>query len=70
MKESVHYYAPDISNVQAKIVIEQLKENALITQLSTRNIISRTISKTEVGVVGQFKYNFDVSYNPKSENEK
>jgi len=53
MKESVHYHAPDISNVQPKIVIEQLKENALITELSTRNIISRTISTTEVGGVGQ-----------------
>ncbi|CAI6356952.1 unnamed protein product [Macrosiphum euphorbiae] len=53
MKESVHYHAPDISNVQAKIVIEKLKENALITELSTRNIISRTMSTTEVGVVGQ-----------------
>ncbi|KAF0690939.1 Uncharacterized protein FWK35_00038447, partial [Aphis craccivora] len=47
MIESVHYHAPDISNVQAIIVIEQLKENALITELSTRNIISRTISTTE-----------------------
>ncbi|KAE9521892.1 hypothetical protein AGLY_017699, partial [Aphis glycines] len=53
MKYSVHYHSPDISNVQAKIFIERLKEIALITELSTRNIICRTISTTEVGVVGQ-----------------
>ena len=51
IKESVHSHAPDISNVQAKIVIEQLKQNALTTELSTGNIISGTISTTEVGVV-------------------
>jgi len=42
MKESVRYHAPDISNVQAKIVIEKLKENALIKRNCSKHKILKT----------------------------
>lgn len=54
--------------------MEQSKDVAINTELSTSNIISQTMSTTEVAVAGHSgqlpNFIFYVSHNAKNENEK
>lgn len=61
---SMHSHAPNICEVNVKVVIENIKEKAITTALSTRNVISflKKETKTSISFVFFFSLIFNLYY--------